>query len=390
MQKSTKVLIAAALSAGLMSSAIHAEDKWYDTISANGYLAGGYQANLNGLSSNTNLTGRAFDQKANQFDGAGALNLTSKASLGDMGDAMATLELFYGPQMSIVTTDQPVEQGFVTMNKNGWTLKGGKFNTFLGTEVIDYPGNWNFSRSLLFGQIPFYHQGMSIGSSWEGLGWMVMVANSMNNAAAPTTGVAGDYAGAPQINSSRSDAKDLGAQFTYSIMGWNWTLNYLHQSLSAFVFGPVGPNNNAMTQHTINVLTNYQVMEGLNFAAEYLYRGQAINADTYGAGSPALSAKQQGYAAYVSYDLGQYLSGLSIAPRFEQWFTPDADPAGLAGNGVATEFDEATLSLKYKTGALTHFLEYRHDFGDDINFANPAGGGLYNQDSLTFGGTFTF
>jgi hypothetical protein len=371
MQKTTKVLIAAALSAGLMSSAMHAEDKWYDKINASGYLAGGYQANLNGLTSNTNLIGRAFDQKANQFDGAGALNITSKGSMGDMGEAMATLELFYGPQFATVTTDLPVEQGFVTLTHGGWTMKGGKMNTFLGTEVIDYPGNWNFSRSLLFGQIPFYHHGISIGSSWEGLGWMAQISNSQNNVA-----LAGDYAGAPQMNSSSTDAKDLGAQFTYSIMGWNWTLNYLHQSILG----------KTATQHTINVLTNYQVMEGLNFAAEYLYKGALQAADTFGAGTPAASAKAQGYAAYLSYDLGAWVKNLSVAPRFEQWWTPDP----FYATSAATETDEATLSLKYKTGQLTHFLEYRHDFGNASQFANPAGGTLYNQDSLSFGGEFSF
>src|SRR5437764_91896 len=48
MQKRSNVLIAAALSAGLMSSGLMAADeKWYDKISASGFLAGGYQANIN-------------------------------------------------------------------------------------------------------------------------------------------------------------------------------------------------------------------------------------------------------------------------------------------------------------------------------------------------------
>jgi len=386
MQKRSNVLIAAALSAGLMSSGLMAADeKWYDKITATGYLAGGYQANLNGLTSNTPLAGR-FDSMANQFDGVAGTTLSSKASMGDMGDAVATLGLMYGPQFAAVTTNLPVEQANVTLTHGSWIIKGGLLPTFLGTEVLDYPGNWNFGRGLLFGQVPFFHNGLSVGTNWEGLGIMGLVANSIGTTqtltlvgGSPTAVTAFAFA-APQSTASVSDAKDYGLQLTYSMMGWNWTVNYFNNTYGVAAFG-----SHRLIGNLFNVLTNYQVMEGLNFAAEYLYKGIGT---TYNAGpvlgDQSVSAKQQGYAAYLSYDLGSYMSGLSVAPRFEQWWTPDA------AAGAATETDEGTLSLKLKSGSITHFLEYRHDFGNAAQFVYGNGAPGFNQDTVTVGGTFNF
>jgi len=43
------------------------------------------------------------------------------------------------------------------------TLMAGKFTTLAGTEVIASPGNMNFSRSMLFGAVPFTHTGVRAG-----------------------------------------------------------------------------------------------------------------------------------------------------------------------------------------------------------------------------------
>src|SRR5436309_1397363 len=43
----------------------------------------------------------------------------------------------------------------------GWQVKAGKFVTLLGSEVIEAPSNFNYSRSFLFGfAIPFTHTGV--------------------------------------------------------------------------------------------------------------------------------------------------------------------------------------------------------------------------------------
>src|SRR5439155_16447024 len=43
------------------------------------------------------------------------------------------------------------------------TLMAGKFVTLAGSEVIASTGNMNFSRSMLFGAIPFTHTGVRAG-----------------------------------------------------------------------------------------------------------------------------------------------------------------------------------------------------------------------------------
>jgi hypothetical protein len=384
MQKRTKALIAAAFSASLMSSGLFAADeakaKWYDNISASGFMQGGYEFDLNGLTSTTPLKNRAFDSKGNNFDGGAGITLNTKVPAGDMGDLAGTLEFIYGPQYAGITTNLPIEQGFVSMTHNGWTMKGGIFDTFLGTEVIDAPGNWNWSRSLLFQQIPFIHNGMELSGNIGGLGVMAMIANSNPAAVTAYNGTNIAKVGIGTTNTySANDSKDLGAQLTYSLMGWNWTFNYLQNQYASGFAGIPYANGN-----TFNVLTNYTIMEGLNFAAEYLYQGETWSA-TIGGATVSGSGKQQGYAAYLSYDIPQ-VSGLSIAPRFEQWWTPDV----VSSPVIASETDEFTISLKYKMGAVTHFLEYRHDFGNAAQYVYGNGAAGFNQDTLQLGGQFSF
>jgi len=57
-------------------------------------------------------------------------------------------------------SDWNLTQSYVQAARGAWTLIAGKFETLAGAEVIEGPGNTNFSRSYLFGDaIPFTHTG---------------------------------------------------------------------------------------------------------------------------------------------------------------------------------------------------------------------------------------
>ncbi len=54
--------------------------------------------------------------------------------------------------------------GSVALGDTGWVVDAGKFVTNAGAEVIEARGNWNYSRSILFGfAIPFTHTGLRAG-----------------------------------------------------------------------------------------------------------------------------------------------------------------------------------------------------------------------------------
>ena len=62
------------------------------------------------------------------------------------------------PDSSSSTFD--ITQGYLQYAGGPLTVIGGKFTTLHGTEVIWSPSNANYSRSLLFGSVPFTHTGV--------------------------------------------------------------------------------------------------------------------------------------------------------------------------------------------------------------------------------------
>src|SRR5882757_5887545 len=65
------------------------------------------------------------------------------------------------PEASGVTSSSfDITQGYLQYADGPLTIIGGKFTTLHGTEVIWSPSNANYSRSLLFGSVPFTHTGV--------------------------------------------------------------------------------------------------------------------------------------------------------------------------------------------------------------------------------------
>ena len=109
-----------------------------------------------------------------------------------------------------------------------------------------------------------------------------------------------------------------------------------------------------------NLLGSYTPMDNLTVAGELLYETEVVNPDVNGLNGNAYDPKQQGYAVYVSYTTP--IAGLTVVPRFEQWYTPDVYLAEVTLSPNASgPWSEFTLTLKYAKGPLTHYLEYRLD-----------------------------
>ena len=130
-----------------------------------GYIDGYYSLNVGHPASKIN-TWRNFDVKANSF----ALNF-AKLSVEHSADPVGfKLELAAGRAMDIFHATDPAGnelvkhlfQAYASLkptNMKGFQFDFGKFVTSAGAEPTETHVNWNYSRSLLYTNGPYYHFG---------------------------------------------------------------------------------------------------------------------------------------------------------------------------------------------------------------------------------------
>lgn len=224
---------------------------------------------------------------------------------------------------------------------SGLTLKGGKWVTLLGYEVIESPNNLNFSRGYLFGlAIPLTHTGV-IGSytftDWFSaqagviLGW----DNSQDNNDSPS--FTGQFGFTP--------LKD----FTLSL---NW------------VAGPEQNDNNANNRYVLDFVFNYTGIKNLTLGLNIDYGHEDHEAFLSGLGTGRdTDATWWGVAAYVAYDWTD-----KLRTSLRQEYFKDADGA-RTGFGSALTLSSTTATAQYKIWkGLVGRVEYRHDWADEKAF----------------------
>jgi hypothetical protein len=107
----------------------------------------------------------------------------------------AVLDLVTGPRGAAATfnsdiIDGIVNQAYVYWNvSEGTTLTFGRFNTFLGYEVIAPAANFNYSTSYLFSNGPFSHMGLKVDFALsDDFSLMLAVTNPWDTNNISTTG----------------------------------------------------------------------------------------------------------------------------------------------------------------------------------------------------------
>ncbi|GEM_PF-1008088 len=102
----------------------------------------------------------------NTQDETFALGMAELKATATQGDASAHLVLNYGQEGSLgLGSVQGIDvlQAYVSLAAGQWGFNLGRFATWMGNEVIESNGNWNYSRSELFwATIPLWHQGLSV------------------------------------------------------------------------------------------------------------------------------------------------------------------------------------------------------------------------------------
>ncbi|MBI1884482.1 MAG: porin [Chlamydiae bacterium] len=297
---------------------------------------------------------RVFDSNANTFNvemvelavekNSEALGLGGRVDL----DFLETAEVI--TPVGTTRDDFDVQQAYIYYNFpwiEGLTLKGGKFVTLLGAEVIEPWDNWNFSRGFLFGYaIPFTHTGL-LGSYTftDYLGVTAGVVNGWDNI------------------EDNNDGKTFLGNLTLG--PWEW--------LTLGINGTVGPEQDDEDGNIRGIIDAVLTVKPtpwpqLTFLFNYDYGTEGdvpVFAEDATTGEEFIAstfdATWQGFAGYVKYD---FTDRLYLAIRGE-WFS-DEDGART---GTAQDLWEITATGAYMiVEGLWGRLEYRHDDSDTTSF----------------------
>jgi len=221
---------------------------------------------------------------------------------------------------------------------SGLTVKGGKFVTLLGYEVIESPNNLNFSRGYLFSfAIPLTHTGGLLSyafTDWFNATAGVVVGwdNSRDNNSAPS--YTGQFAFTP--------IKDLAASM-------NW------------IVGPEQNDRNHRLRYVLDWVVAYTGFKNTTLALNVDYGFEQKEAFLESLGTRQdTDATWWGVAAYFAYDVTE---AFRLALRQE--YFRDANGA-RTGFGNALNLSSTTLTAQYKIWkGLVGRVEYRHDAADE-------------------------
>lgn len=341
-----------------------------------GHVAVSYNYNFRDPKSQNNVI-RFFDDKANQFDINQAEfyveKPTSEASpIGFGVDVLLGRDAKKIHSLGLGETDQPFDltQAYVTYKApigRGLDLKGGKFVTLHGAEVIRRTGNFNISRSMAFSwAIPLTHTGlMATYPFTDWLSTTVGIVNGWDNTDDNNRGKS--FHGAATV--TPPFLKD----FTLTL-GGSWGAETVSNA-----FDPARDvNRNGPKRGLIDLIATYKPFTPLTLTLNYDYGRQEEaffdNGDT---------AVWHAIAAYAIYDI---TDRLSVGVRGEYFKDQDGFRLPGATPGEKLEVWGTTLTGRYKLfDHLFASVEYRHDqarHGQEIFDRDKGNGKVKSQNTV--------
>ena len=322
-------------------------------IDFGGLLDGYYSLNFNHPVVGNQLYN--FDAFANQF----SLNMAKLSISHTAAPVGFEIDIGFGQAFDIVHATDPdrsipflrnIEQAYVSwkpFQDRGLELDFGQFVSSVGAEVFETNANWNYSRSLLFTNTPYYHTGLRV-----------------------TDPIGKYFTGGIQIINGWDDTEDNNSGKTIALVG-----NFAGKKLAwnnDYYVGPENPGTNKGWRNLYD--TSLVLTPGDRFNAYINF--DYVNNKSY-PGGVGLSQSWYGIAAASKVQLTRKMA---VTPRIE-WLN---DGDGFA-TGRAQSPKEFTLTYEYKwVEGLLSRLEYRHDWSN-VDFFER--GGTPNaskyQDTLT-------
>jgi len=352
------------LGVALMGATVaHADAKWYDAVTASGYMQGSYVASLQNSSANPGNQGRVFDTNGNSFNFNTFLLQIAKP-VGDDHYGF-TARLRTGQDAAVLngsTGSFAVQEAYITYVLPALTklsFIGGKFTTPEGFEVVDSVSNPNFSEGLLFAFAePITHTGIKAN----------YVFSDMVNA---TVGVVNGWDVAPDNNSAKTILWQVA---TVPMKGAAWTFQGL--------YGKELADPTHAKRLSLDTVFSYTLSK-LTLAAQGNW-GQETN-------SPGTN-HWSGLGVWASF---AETDKCTTSARFE--VLGDENGAGrvtttpfVSGNTNQT-IKEFTLTQKHMfTTALGTRLEYRHDWSNQAYFLRKDGSAVRNQNTISMDWFVTF
>ncbi len=231
-----------------------------------------------------------------------------------------------------ITSLSLIKQLFVTFAPtDGLKFTLGNFSTFVGYELIDAPGNANYSVSYMFSNGPFYHTGLKADITLsDNFGLMVGLFNDTDTKVDVVKG------------------KHIGAQLSYSGEKLSAFLNYLGGRHTES--DQIHPE---VFSHQVDLTASLAVTEdfglGLNTTTRQFKPSEGTSASWFGT------------ALYAKYAVSD---GFLMALRGEYISDKDGVITGLTdGNLIAV-----TLSGNIKVGNLTIIPEFRIDQANEEGY----------------------
>jgi hypothetical protein len=346
-------------------------------INISGFFDTSYTWSSNHPKSPANISGRYFDKDHNKIV-FNNFNLTLEKPEKDwgvglkvVGDFGRTGELlreatYWGganrfPAALRDESSAELREAFLTFTipiGEGVAVKGGKFVSPLGTEILPAPGayNDNISRSFLFNfGVPLTHTGALLSY--------------------PVHKIFGVSAG---VVTGWDDPHDNNRQPSV-LAGFTFTPVDMFALASNLIYGPEQWHNSGNKRFTWSNVATLKPMDPLTIYLEYTY-GREENI------TPSLrNGTWQGWAMIGSYN---WTDRFNTAFRGEVFKDSDGVRTGVLSDVTAGEI---TLTGSYKfTKMLIGRAEVRQDWADKSVFQKGAAGSDKNQTTIAVQIIYTF
>lgn len=184
-------------------------------LSISGTVDAYYQTNISSPDDMGDAFGTSFANETGF-----ALGMANLVASYDMGSTGVVADVVFGPRGDDAVGGYNLNQLYAYWNvSEGTTLTMGRFNTYLGYEVISPAGNFNYSTSYMFSNGPFSMVGLKADFTLGDFGLMLAVMNptDVNNnttggyALGAQLGYAGQY-----LNLYYDDDEVLGFEVDYT------------------------------------------------------------------------------------------------------------------------------------------------------------------------------
>lgn len=359
-----KLLIASAVSAvfaapatTVFAQSVPTLDKVLEAsgITMSGYIDAAYSHADRDLESAGTLHERVFDNQNNSFV-LHQVGLTvakqPKEGFGGLVNVTAGKDAEVITSSGATVSQFDVTQAYGQYASGPLTLIGGKFTTLQGTEVIASNANTTFSRSILFGAVPFTHTGLRATIAPND---KVSIMVGLNN-------------GWDQVvDQNKGKTLELGATIT--------PIKPLSITVSDYNGRETGIGFDG-TRNSLDLVASYTVIDPLTIGLEYL--------DVSQEGFGSITAKYNGIAGYVTYTMNPKWRGVVRLESFD-------DKDGFHFGTPSTKYKEYTLDVSYLPADAYELRgEVRTDSADNAVFTQFDGTTSKNLMTFALQGIYKF